>query len=808
MSSMQHPPLFRLAQKEAGHLTLTSDDGHAAHVFVLEEDILRLMVLPAGTIRFPKTWAIAPGEEDVATVGRDRFDLSGFSLPAADVSESNGMLVIATPRVRLTIRLDGLFCQWEVFANDRWQVVARDRNTQSYNFGWWDEKVYHYLERKPDEMYFGLGERAGDANRMGQSYRMCNLDPMGYNARTTDPLYKHIPFYITWKRSEQVAFGLFYDTLSDCTFNMGRELDNYHGHYRYFSADHGDLDYYFIAGPLPADVTRRFTWLTGRPTFTPKWSLGYSGSTMTYTDAPNAQEQMNEFLDGCRTHDILCDSFHLSSGYTSINDKRYVFNWNRDKFPDPAGFVQHYLDHGVRLCPNIKPCLLNDHPRFKEAEEAGLFVLDAQGKPLAVQFWDETGAYLDFTNPATIAWWKKHVKEALLEYGIAATWNDNNEFEIWSDTATVYGFGKRQIARESRPVHTLLMIQASKSAQREFRPQERPYLVSRSGATGMQRYVQTWSGDNYTSWETLRYNIKMVMGLALSGVSNTGHDIGGFSGPAPEPELLLRWVQHGIFLPRFSIHSWNDDKTVNEPWMYPEHAGTIRDLIRLRYSLLPYLYDLLWRSHQYLEPMIRPTLHDFPADVRCFEENDDMLVGRNLLVASVVDAGRSERSVYLPSGAGWYDFWTGQHYAGGQDIVLPATDWRQPPLLARESSVIALNLAEQHFAQPADTRGFAIFPNKGAGSLEQDIFEDDGISDAYRDGQYGGWRVGAKSTDDAVELGLSRANPAWKVTQDEFDLLLPRTEARRITVVGAALLTDQTDAQWRRIRVKLAPTSP
>jgi alpha-glucosidase len=111
-------------------------------------------------------------------------------------------------------------------------------------------------------------------------------------------------------------------------------------------------------------------------------------------------------------------------------------------------------------------------------------------------------------------------------------------------------------------------------------------------------------------------------------VSNVGHDIGGFSGPAPDAELLLRWVQFGIFMPRFSIHSWNDDHSVNEPWMYPIVTPYIRDLIKFRYRLIPYLYDLLWRSHRDYEPIIRPTFHDFPEDENCYVENDDMLLGK------------------------------------------------------------------------------------------------------------------------------------------------------------------------------------
>ena len=801
MTSMQHPPVFSLLEQIPGRLTLSSPDGHFVHIFVLEEHIVRVMVLPGGKLNFPRTWAIAPGLEDVAAEGRDRFDLSGFSLPDYTLSQTADTLVLSTSQIRLTIRLAGLFSQWETRVAGEWKLAASDRSTQAYNFGWWDNKVYHYLQRSRDEMYFGLGERAGEANRTGSRYRFCNVDPMGYSARHTDPLYKHIPFYLTWRRDAHVAFGLFYDTLSDCSFDMGRELDNYHGHYRYFVADHGDLDYYFIAGEHLRDVSRTFTWLTGRPAMMPRWSIGYSGSTMTYTDAPNAQERMNEFLDGCEKHDILCDSFHLSSGYTSIKDKRYVFNWNREKFPDPQAFVQNYLDHGVRLCANIKPCLLRDHPRFAEAEELGLFVKDAEGKPLAVQFWDETGAYLDFTNPKTLDWWQARVKDALLDYGIASTWNDNNEFEIWSDTATVNGFGNQHLAAAAKPLHTLLMIRASKTAQHEARPDERPFLISRSGAAGMQRYVQTWSGDNYTSWETLRYNIKMANGLAMSGVSNTGHDIGGFSGPAPEPELFLRWIQHGIFLPRFSIHSWNDDKTVNEPWMYPQLTPYIRELIRLRYRLVPYFYNLLWRSHKHCEPMIRPTFHDYPEDPRCFEENDDMLLGANLLVASVVEADQQVRRVYLPRGAGWYDFWQGTHYTGGQEITLPAT-WQQPPLLAREGSVIALNLAEQHFAKPADQRGFAIFPLRGEGSFSEEVFEDDGFSEAYRDGKYGLWHFEVQSAAD-LRLTLIRTGE-WQKVPQTITVLLPISEERPLQIVGASILGDTTANGWRRVELQLA----
>jgi len=804
---LDHPPVFKLQSQSGNHLVLGSDGAAVVHIWVLEEDIVRVLLLPQGRLQMPRSWTVAPGLEDLPVEGRDRFDVSGFSLPAfeLELKQDGTQLRISTAAVRLTVALQGFFCRWESRRQGRWQVTATDRPTQSYNFGWWDEKVYHYLQRERGESYFGLGERAGDANRAGQRYRMCNLDPMGYSARSTDPLYKHIPFYITRKGGEHDAglcYGLFYDTLSDCSFDMGREMDNYHGHYRYFVADHGDLDLYYIAGDGPAAITRRYTWLTGRPIFPPRYALGYSGSTMSYTDAPNAQERMGEFLERCAEHDIPCDSFHLSSGYTSIGPGRYVFNWNRDKFPDPARFVQSYLEHGVRLVPNIKPALLRNHPRFEEAQQAGLLVQDPDGQPTAIQFWDGTGAYLDFTNPKTIAWWKKQVTEQLLQYGIPATWNDNNEYEIWSDKALAHGFGAPRAAREVRPLQTLLMMQASHAAQTEFAPAERPYLVSRSGAAGMQRYVQTWSGDNYTAWETLRYNIRMGLGLAMSGVSNTGHDIGGFSGPAPGPELLLRWVQHGIFLPRFSIHSWNDDKTVNEPWMYPEATPQVRELIRLRYRLMPYLYDLVWRYHSAYEPIIRPTYHDFPEDARCLEENDDMLLGANLLVASVVEPGQTQRLVWLPGTGGWYEVHTARRFDAGQSVTLDAPLDGPPPVLAREGCAIPLNFGEIHFANVQDVRGFQLFPHRGEGSFEASCFEDDGHSQAWRSGAYGQWRLRVESSAQGLHIAVFREG-ARPPMQDTLVLLLPTGEQRKLSFAGGALVQDQPEGGWRRLTLKL-----
>lgn len=455
---------------------------------------------------------------------------------------------------------------------------------------------------------------------------------------------------------------------------------------------------------------------------------------------------MQQFLDLCSTHSVPCSSFQMSSGYTSIGDKRYVFHWNSSKFPDPKAFAAAYARAGLHLAANIKPCLLTDHPQYSHCREHGLFLVDSDtaspgpAAPEVSMFWGAVGSHLDFTNPATAAWWRAQVTEKLLEMGIESTWNDNNEWHVDDECAQCHGFGTPMALRLLRPVQALLMVRASLEAQLTHAPSRRPWLISRSGMPGTQRYAQTWSGDNYTSWHSLRYNVPMGLSLSLSGFFNTGHDVGGFAGPAPEPELLVRWVQNGVFHPRFTIHSWNTDldgtpdNTCNEPWMFPEVLPMVRAAIAFRYSLVPYLYHLLRRAAEEHEPMLRPLFLDHEHDERAWEASTDFLLGESLLVASVVDKGVTARQVYLPNnhGKGWWDWHDdGEWHCGGEAITLRAP-LERCPLLARGGSLIVLAEPALIAATAASSvrilRAFPLPPAHAPTSVALTWIEDDGVT--------------------------------------------------------------------------------
>lgn len=274
----------------------------------------------------------------------------------------------------------------------------------------------------------------------------------------------------------------------------------------------------------------------------------------------------------------------------------------------------------------------------------------------------------------------------------------------------------------------------------------------------------------------------MAVGLSLSGIYNIGHDVGGFAGPAPESELLVRWVQNGIFYPRFTIHSWNEDKTVNVPWMYAETTEAIANLIKFRYTLQPYLYTALYRAHAYYEPMIKSTFYDFEGDQNTFKENDDFLLGEFMLVPSVVEKGATVREVYLPHHKdGWFDFHTGDYYEGGQSVTLPAALEEKPPLLVKGGAIIPINCNEPSFNETSDEqRAILLFPSKGNQSSHYELYEDDGIT-AHHEEQCKKININMETTEERINVSLHLKGD-YEVPYEELIFTVPAGETREVYV--------------------------
>ena len=252
--------------------------------------------------------------------------------------------------------------------------------------------------------------------------------------------------------------------------------------------------------------------------------------------------------------------------------------------------------------------------------------------------------------------------------------------------------------------------------------------MTRAGCPGVQRYAQSWSGDNTTSWETLRWNLRTGLQMALSGIVNTGHDIGGFAGPVPDAELLIRWTQTGVVHPRFIMNSWKPDGVINSPWLHETALPAIREAIRLRYRLIPYLYSLLHETVACGAPVLQPTFLAFEDDPRCVADSDVLMLGPFLLAVPVVAPGERTVRAYLPAGPEcWFDFATGEQLGSGYDVEV-AAPLERLPLLVPAGAILPMTDGDTGRLHDEPSRCVHVFPGFGSGESVFTLVEDDGFT--------------------------------------------------------------------------------
>lgn len=601
-----------------------------------------------------------------------------------------------------------------------------------------NHRVISYSRMNEDDCFYGFGEKAGLLNKNKTFLRQRATDAMGYDAEKMDTLYKHIPFYIRMNRENQKAIGLFYNNFYESVFNMGCEKSSYWPRYTYWQADGGDIDLFFIGGNTMKQIVNNYTLLTGRPTLLPKRALGYQGSSMYYPELEkDSDDAVLDFIDTVKEEGFPIDGFHLSSGYTSYDNRRCVFTWNTTRFKDPRAYFAAMNEKGAQNVPNVKPGILLMHPWFDEFVKKDVFVKDSEGKSYGVgKWWGGDGAFWDYTKPEARKAWKEYLIEHVIDVGTNSIWDDNCEYDSLLDKDCICDFdGKGGTIGQLKPLMSTLMCKLAHDAVKEHDENARPYVVCRSGSAGIQKYAQTWCGDNYTSWKSLKYNIPIITGMGLSGQPNEGADIGGFAGPAPEEELFVRWVQNGIFQPRFSIHSASNDNTVTEPWMFHNSTDMIRSAILLRYRMAPYLYSAEYEASQTGAPIMRALVYEFQDDPNVYDESFEFLFGRDILVANVLEKGAETKKVYLPTGCKWYD-WNDNFtcYDGGQTIEVPVS-METIPMFIREGAIIPM-ADNQLMSMERDHMTKLHLILAPGGNQTYTLYDDDGVTNDFQIGIY------------------------------------------------------------------------
>lgn len=635
--------------------------------------MLRVALVHDGIPLVP-TWSVWPGDGDCPLSGRDKLSLEGFVLEAPEIKETEDALFFTLSGVHFTVELRN----FRISAENGSGILYRDRSGLAYNFdGELGSGSVHYTFRHADQKIYGLGDKCGHANKSLHSFALGACDSMGFSAENSDPLYKQVPFYLC--ENGAGSYGLYYDTYSSGRVDFGVEHDNYFEPFNSIRFEEENMVFYLILG-TPIEIVRSFYELTGTQAPVPEWAFSYCGSTMSYTDASDADRQLRGFVKQCEKNGIRSRGFYLSSGYTQINDRRCVFHWNTSKIPSPEDLSAYFREHGLEILPNVKPAFLTDHPLYDRIAENGWFLHYGDGSPARFPFWGGMASYLDFTNPGAYAFWKECVKTSLIDKGYSNIWNDNNEYDVWDADVLADFFGKGIPASRIRPLFSYLMSRASRESCVEAGVKE-PFNVSRCGIAGTGRVATTWTGDNTTDFRDLRFNHYQAMTMSLSGFCFFGQDIGGFAGPSPDPELFLRWIQYGIFTPRFVLHSWKPDSMPTMPWLYPEKIDAVRRLFRLREKLVPYLYEQTEKCRIAHTPLIYPV---FLKQKGYDPESDCFFCGDELFVCPVFDRGACAVSAILPdTAAGWQLRGSGEILPPGSSVTVPCLPEDDPVWFVR-----------------------------------------------------------------------------------------------------------------------------
>ncbi|AHM63316.1 glycoside hydrolase family protein [Flammeovirgaceae bacterium 311] len=635
-----------------------------------------------------------------------------------NVSQNDQQLTIRTDSLQVRVQKNPFSIGF--FTPDG-RVINEDE--QGLATSWIGEEVNTYKKMQEGERFIGLGEKTGGLNRRGSAYTNWNTDAFGYGTGQ-DPIYSTIPFYIGIHGG--LNYGIFLDNTYRTNFNFGASNDRFSS----FGAEGGEMDYYFIYHTRLADIITSYTALTGRMPMPPLWSLGYQQNRYSYYP----ETEVMRIAQTLREKKIPADGITLDIHYM---DAYKLFTWDDNRFPDPVKMNNRLEEMGFKTTVIVDPGIKIEegYAAYESGKKAGIFLKYPDGQLYAGQVWPGWTHFPDFTSEAGRAWWREQVKQ-FADQGIDGLWNDMNEIATWGQAMpsnVLFDYdGHLTTHKEGRNVYGLQMTRASYNGAREAM-NKRPFLLTRAGFAGMQRYTAKWTGDNRSEDSHMLLGIRLLNSLGVSGVSFTGMDIGGFTGN-PSVGLYARWIQLGAFTPYFRNHTAVNTKS-SEPWAYGEEVTEIaRNFINLRYRLLPYLYSGFHESAQTGMPVMRTLAIDYTHEPQVYssEFENQYFFGEAFMVAPFESTTKFGK-IYFPKGK-WYDLYTGTVEQGGQEKIHQLA-YNKLPVYVKESSIIPMqSLIQSTSETPTDTLTIHVYEGSIANQFV--YYEDDGESFDYENGGF------------------------------------------------------------------------
>jgi alpha-glucosidase len=635
---------------------------------------------------------------------------------------SDNKIVLSTSSLAVEIERSPRFRV--IFKDAQGTILNEDVPGDGLGTAFSGDKVTIYKTLQQSERFIGLGEELGNLDRRGSVVTLWNTDNYKYDDPRI-PMYVSIPFFIGLHH--QQIYGIYFDNSFRSVFNFGASNKRFSS----YTFDGGDRDEFFIHDVSVGKILEHYTSLTGRMPLPPRWSIGYQQSRDTYSP----QQKALWVASTLRDKRIPTDGIVLDADYLKDYEP---FRINLERFPDMRGLADKLHGMNLELTASVNPGIRIDdsYPAYKSILEQDVFLKYSDGQPYVADIYPNSNVYPDFTNPMARAWWIDNMK-IYQDVGINGYWNDMNEPAIDGGAMpdnVVFNFdGRGATTAEAHNYFGMLMARSSFESFQKFGSNKRPFVLSRSGFAGIQRYAAVWSGDNQAKDEHILLGALLNNQMGLAGVPFTGPDLGGYIGDGNK-ELFKRWMEVGAFSPYMRDHREHLG-AANEPWAYGEEAEIIsKTYIGFRYRSMPYLYSEFHEASERGIPISRCLCIDNPFDGKVYEQRYqyEFLFGDALLVNPMTSKEKTGQT-YLPAGD-WYDIFSDERISGQRELSAEYPMYRIP-IFVKASSILPLQT--EVFStkdKPSDTLYVHVF--NGTAPHTFVYYEDDGNSLDYQDGAY------------------------------------------------------------------------